>query len=167
MGYWSLLRSCNHFNISDLSEYDIYYYYCPKETKRKQMKTIQFGEHVTIDGYGGNYELLNNKETVSFLLSDLTEKLGMKMLSEPIVISAPGNLAKDPGGWSGIVIIAESHMSIHTFPKRCFVSADVYSCRNGLDVQKIVTYFTKTFELSDVETHFVKRGTKYPAENII
>lgn len=139
----------------------------PEEDKKRQTKTIQFGEHITIDGYGGNYELLNDREAVSSLLSDLTEKLGMKMLSKPMVVSAPGNWAKDPGGWSGVVIIAESHISVHTFPKRRFMSADVYSCRNGLDVQKIISYFTKTFKLSDVETHFIKRGTRYPAENII
>lgn len=137
------------------------------EGEKKATKTIQFGEHITIDGYGGNYELLNDKEVVSFLLSDLTDKLGMKMLSRPMVVSAPGNWAKDPGGWSGVVIIAESHVSVHTFPKRRFVSADVYSCKNGLDVDKIVAYFVKTFKLSDTEVHFIKRGTRYPAENIV
>ena len=135
--------------------------------KQKQIKTIQFGEHITIDGYGGDYELLNNKEVVLSVLADLPEKLGMKALSKPMVLSAPANWVKDPGGWSGFVIIAESHISIHTFPKRRFVSADVYSCRNGLDVQKIVAFFTKTFKLSDVENHFIKRGTRYPAENLI
>src|SRR3989339_734771 len=139
----------------------------PEVDRQKQVKTIQFGEHITIDGYGGDFDLLNSKEAVLFLLSDLTEKLGMKMLSKPMVVSAPGNWAKDPGGWSGVVIIAESHISIHTFPKRRFMSADVYSCRNGLDVQTIVNYFTKTFKLSEVETHFIKRGTSYPAENLI
>lgn len=137
------------------------------EKTKNQSKTIQFGEHIMIDGYGGDYKLLNNKEIISFVLSDLPKKLGMKMLSRPMVVSAPGNWAKDPGGWSGIVIIAESHISVHTFPKRRFMSADVYSCKNGLDVQKIIAYFTKTFKLSDVETHFIRRGTRYPAENLI
>ena len=136
-------------------------------SKKEQVKTIQFGEHIMIDGYGGDYELLNNKEIVSFVLSDLPKKLGMKTLSEPMVVSAPDNGMKDPGGWSGFVIIAESHISLHTFPKRRFVSADVYSCKNGTDVQKIVNYFTETFKLSDVETNFVKRGTRYPTENLI
>jgi S-adenosylmethionine decarboxylase len=139
----------------------------PEEDKKRQIKTIQFGEHITIDGYGGDYELLNNQEVVSFVLSDLPKKLGMKMLSKPVVVSAPDNGMKDPGGWSGFVIIAESHISVHTFPKRRFVSADVYSCKNGLDAQKIIAYFTETFKLSDVETNLIKRGTRYPAENLI
>src|SRR3990167_8298917 len=54
----------------------------PEGDQKKQIKTIQFGEHITIDGYEGDYELLNNKEMVSSLLSDLTEKLNMKMLSK-------------------------------------------------------------------------------------
>ena len=139
----------------------------PEGEKKREIKVIQFGEHITIDGYGGDYELLNNKETISSVLFGLPEKLSMKILSKPMVVSAPANWVKDPGGWSGCVIIAESHISIHTFPKRRFMSADVYSCRNGLDVQKIISYFTKTFKLSDVETHFIKRGTRYPAENLI
>ena len=134
---------------------------------KKQIKSIQFGEHVTIDGYGGEPELLNDQKIVSFVLSDLPKKLGMKTLSVPMVISAPDNGMKDPGGWSGFVIIAESHISIHTFPKRRFISADVYTCKNSVDVQKIITYFTETFKLSDVETNLIKRGTKYPVENLI
>lgn len=137
------------------------------EGEKSQLKTIQFGEHVTIDGYGGDYELLNNQEIVSFVLSDLPKKLGMKTLSAPMVVSAPDNGKKDPGGWSGFVIVAESHISIHTFPKRRFISADVYTCKSGTDVQKVTAYFTETFKLSDVETNFIKRGTRYPTENLI
>ncbi len=131
------------------------------------MATIQFGEHITIDGYGGDYELLNNEKLVSSVLSDLPKILGMHTLSTPMVLSAPDNGIKDPGGWSGFVIIAESHISLHTFPKRRFVSADVYTCKNGLDTEKIVSYFKETFKLSDVETNFIKRGTRYPLENLI
>ena len=133
----------------------------------QNIKTMQFGEHVTIDGYGGDYELLNNQEVISFALSDLPKKLGMMTLSVPMVLSARGNGEKDPGGWSGFVIIAESHIAIHTFPKRLFVSADIYTCQNNMDVKAIVDYFTKTFKLQDVETNFLKRGTRYPAENLV
>lgn len=130
-------------------------------------KTIQFGEHFTLDGYNGNKNLLDSKELVLNVLYELPEKLGMKILIKPSVVSAPDNGVKDSGGWSGFVIIAESHISIHTFPKRGFVSADVYSCINGMDTQIIIDFFTDTFKLTDVETNFIKRGTRYPLENLI
>lgn len=119
-----------------------------------------------IDGYGGDQELLNNKEIVALVIDELPTKLGMKKLAEPVIYSAPDNGIKDPGGWSGFVVIAESHIAVHTFPKRGFVSADIYTCRNGLEVDSITTYFKETFKLSDVEINFVKRGTRYPVENI-
>lgn len=130
------------------------------------METINFGEHMTIDGYGGDHDKLNDRELVLRSLSDLPAKLGMHTLADPVVYSAPDNGIKDPGGWSGFVVIAESHIAIHTFPARGFVSADVYTCRSGLDQEFITTYFKETFGLKDVETNFIFRGTKYPAENI-
>lgn len=127
---------------------------------------MQFGEHLTIDGYNGDENLLNSKETVFSILLELPKKLGMKILTEPLVVSAPDNGLKDPGGWTGFVIIAESHISIHTFPKRGFVSADIYTCKNGIDTQTIIDYFTNAFKLGDIETNFIKRGTRYPLENL-
>jgi S-adenosylmethionine decarboxylase len=125
-----------------------------------------FGEHLMIDGYGGNEELLDDKLAVMGCLTQLPEILTMNTLAAPEVYRAEPNHIKDPGGWSGFVVIAESHISVHTFPKRGFLSADVYTCKNGLDTDTIVRYFKQKFELQDVEVNFVKRGTRFPAHDI-
>ena len=119
-----------------------------------------------IDGYGGSYEKLNDQSFVLSCLQELPEKLGMKKLADPEVYFAEGNDKKDPGGWSGFVVIMESHISVHTFPARGFVSIDVYTCQNNIDRDRIVGYFSDKFDLSDTEVNFVIRGTKYPAENV-
>jgi S-adenosylmethionine decarboxylase len=125
-----------------------------------------FGEHVTLDGYNGSFELLNNKDVVEKALGDLPLELGMSILGGPVVYFAEGNDTKDPGGWSGFVVIEESHISIHTFPARGFISADVYTCQNGLDQPKIVNFFRERFDIKDEEINFIKRGTRYPNENL-
>jgi len=127
---------------------------------------LHFGEHLTIDGYGGDYELLNDEKNCLSTILELPNLLGMHALSQPVLVSAPDNQLKDPGGWSGFVIIAESHIAFHSFPKRGFVSADIYTCQNGLDTEKIVAYFKEKFALQEVETNFIKRGLLYPAQNI-
>lgn len=127
---------------------------------------MHFGEHVTVDGYSGDESLLNNESVVTSCLNDLPGLLGMKKLSTPVVYFAKGNDTKDPGGWTGMVVIEESHISIHTFPKRGFVSADVYTCKNGMDGEYIIQYFKEKFGLKDVESNFLKRGTRYPSGNI-
>lgn len=130
--------------------------------------TVHFGEHITVDGYGGDHDRLNDEDAVYSCLVGLCDALRMRPLCKPHVQihSAPDNHIKDPGGWSGVLLIAESHISIHTFPKRRFLSADVYTCQNGIDVNFVVDYFKKKFKLKDVEMHFIKRGTRYPTKNI-
>ena len=119
-----------------------------------------------IDGYGGLFEFLNDKERVLTILRKLPEKLGMKILQEPQIVYFPGNDAKDPGGWTGVTLIAESHISIHTFAKRGFLTADIYSCKNGMNTELIIEYFKKTFALKEVEINFLKRGLHYPEKDI-
>ena len=121
-----------------------------------------FGEHMTIDGYFGDSDLLNDKENVRTAIDNLPDKLGMKKLSQTEVYFAKGNNIKDPGGWSAFVVIEESHISVHTFPSIGFVSIDVYTCRNGLDQWRIVDYFQQRFGLKEVEVNFIKRGLKFP-----
>ncbi len=125
-----------------------------------------FGEHLTIDGYGGDRELLNDKNLVLKILNELPKIFEMHLLADPLVVLAPDNGHKDPGSWSGFVIIAESHISIHTFPRRKFLSADIYSCKNEIDTKYIEKYFKEKFKPQDLETNFIKRGTRYPSENI-
>lgn len=121
-----------------------------------------FGEHITIDGYFGDNSLLNDRENVRASIDELPSELGMKKLSSPEVYFAKGNDIKDPGGWSGFVVIEESHISVHTFPAVGFVSIDVYTCRNGLDQSRVIRYFERRFDLKDVEVNFIKRGLKFP-----
>ena len=127
---------------------------------------MHFGEHLTIDGYRGHKSKLNDERLVLQCLRELPGKLGMTILEEPHVYFAPGNDSKDPGGWTGFVIISESHISIHTFPLRGFVSIDVYTCKNGMDTEFILKYFKKQFSLKDIEKNFIKRGIRYPKKNL-
>jgi S-adenosylmethionine decarboxylase len=125
-----------------------------------------FGVHLTLDGYGGAQHLLADADRVQACLSELPERLGMHKLAEPMLVELDHHSDKDPGGVSGFVIIAESHISIHTFPLRGFVSADVYTCQNTLDTEQICQYFAEAFDLQDLEINLVRRGTRYPQHNI-
>lgn len=120
-----------------------------------------------IDGYNGSSEILNDKDAVLGCLEQLPELLKMQKLSTPQIYFVPDTNGKDPGGWSGFVVIVESHISIHTFPARKFVSIDVYTCRDGLNNEFVVNYFKEKFKLQDVEVNFIKRGTKYPKYNLV
>lgn len=126
-----------------------------------------FGEHITIDGYGGDPVKLDDQDVVASVLVELCARLRMHALAAPIVLHAPDNDLKDPGGWSGFLVIAESHIALHTFPRRRFLSADVYSCRNGMAVQEVISFLKAAFDLEEIETNFIRRGLRYPAFNLV
>lgn len=136
----------------------------PASTTRKALKPAawtSFGTHLTLDGYLGNRALLDSMERVFAVLDQLPEALGMHKIITPYVIRCAGNDKKDPGGISGFVMIAESHISIHTFPGRRFVSIDVYTCQDDLDVDKALAAFKKAFRLGEIETQVIKRGQRF------
>ena len=128
---------------------------------------MHFGEHVMVDGYDGSPALLDDKKLVRGSLDELCELMKMYQLGKPQVYRAPDNHMKDPGGWSGFVVIAESHIAIHTFPRRRFVTADIYSCKSGIDAKFFANFLRKKFKLEDIEMQYHKRGLKYPERNIV
>jgi S-adenosylmethionine decarboxylase len=134
---------------------------------KNKKEVCNFGLHLMIDGYGGNPEKLNDRKLVTKCLDELPGKTKMNKISKPLVKSFDGNDIKDPGGHSGFVMIAESHISIHTFPKKKFVSIDVYTCNDEMDKDFMIGYFKEKFELEDMEVNFVRRGTRYPIKNMV
>ena len=126
-----------------------------------------FGTHLMIDGYGGDPIKLNDYNIVFTSLDKLPELVGMKKMGETIVLQAPPVSEKDGGGYSGFVMINTSHISCHTFPKRRFVSIDVYTCHESLDCEYVKKYFKDAFDLQDLEINYVKRGTRYPVADLL
>ena len=122
-----------------------------------------FGEHLMIDVYGADKAALWDKELVTKSLTELCNLLGVLALSEPLVTFTPDGELKVPGGVTGIIVLAESHISIHTFPARRFLSADIYSCRHNMDQEAVTTFFKNKFKSDDVDVTFVHRGTRYPS----
>jgi S-adenosylmethionine decarboxylase len=136
------------------------------KSKKNVSGTIPFGLHVMIDAYNCDQKPLGNKKIVYSLLNNLPKEIGMRKLMKPYVLSAEANDNKDPGGLSGFVMIQESHISIHTFVKRRFLTADVYSCKE-FDTKKVVNYFKKIFKTKNVESIVEVRGKKYPDKNLV
>ena len=124
--------------------------------------TGRFGWHLALDGYGGEPGRLGDPEVVRAWLDELPDALGMSKLIEPCLIEVGARNQKDPGGVTGFVLVAQSHLSLHTFPRRGFVSADVFTCQDHLDHERIRQSLIATFKLGNVESNLIARGTRYP-----
>lgn len=138
-----------------------------KQTPTGDGSTCTFGVHLTLDGYGGDPAKLNDPELVRKSLDELPNIMGMEKMTEPVVKYAEPRNMKDSGGYSGFVMIVESHISVHTFPGKKFVSIDAYTCKDEMNKDLVVNYFRKMFDLKDTEVQFFKRGLKFPKQDLV
>jgi len=115
-----------------------------------------FGKHLMLDMYGVAKNKLVKMENVFWLLKDLPDRIGMKSLITPYVVEArPEN--KLEWGISGFVMIYESHISVHTWPYKSYVSMDVYSCKD-FDEKQLLVFLKKFWQPKRVEVQTILRG---------
>ncbi len=115
--------------------------------------------HLVIDGYGGDVEKMWDQQLVLDFLDQFPSKLAMTPISEPQVLKYLGDKLED-AGVSGFVIIAESHISIHTFPYRQYVNIDIFSCKS-FDHERALAEAKQLFDLTDVKTWLLDRGLEW------
>jgi len=120
----------------------------------------EFGQHLTIDASSCNKRKLTDQSLVYDILNNLPKELGMHKMTLPHVVKW-----LDPGstipGISGFVMIAESHISIHTFPEKDYVFIDVFSCK-GLDVDNAVKLLVRSFGAKKHTKNIINRGMDFP-----
>lgn len=125
-----------------------------EETKREF-----FGPHLMLDLRQCNEDKLKDYNLIFEILHDLPEKIGMTKITQPYVFPYSGIVPLDKG-ITGTVIIAESHISIHTFQERDYCFVDVFSCKD-FDVDFAADYIINAFESRDYDKHVVHRGRDF------
>ncbi|MDD5398551.1 MAG: S-adenosylmethionine decarboxylase [Dehalococcoidia bacterium] len=111
--------------------------------------------HLIIDGFGKNKTILQDESFIHDLLNAYPGKIGMTKISDPIVFRYSGAKPED-WGVSGLVFIAESHISLHTFVERAFINIDVFSCKD-FDAERIIRDMRDKFELTRMRSCLVRR----------
>jgi len=113
--------------------------------------------HLIIDGYGSNSDILQSEEFIYQLLDEYPAEIGMTKIAPPYVLRYVGAKPEE-WGISGFVLIAESHISIHTFVERCYVNIDVFSCKR-FDADQVIRDLSDRLQLTEVKTRLLERDT--------
>ena len=80
--------------------------------------------------------------------------------------AAPGANPREPVGITGVVLLAESHLAVHTWPEIAAVTLDVYVCNLGTDntsrAHALLATLIDAFAPGRVERHTLERGRTTP-----
>ena len=115
--------------------------------------------HLIIDGFRANPTLLEDEELIYRLLDDYPSQIEMTKVAPPYVFRYVGSKPED-WGISGFVLIAESHISIHTFPEKRYINIDVFSCKE-FDSEQVTRDFQARFEIAEAKCYLLNRGLEY------
>jgi S-adenosylmethionine decarboxylase len=133
-----------------------------EEDGELQSPALGYGMHLTLDGYECNPANLANLDLIYEFLDHCPDLIKMTKIMPPYTFKYHAPVPED-WGISGFVLIAESHISIHTYPDRAYLSLDIFSCKD-FDHQKAVAYITELFGIGRHELNLLNRGLEFPRE---
>jgi len=119
-----------------------------------------FGPHITIDLKGCPKEILADYELHFNFLKILPEVIGMTPITQPYVFPYSGLVPEDKG-ITGILIIAESHLSVHSFEEKGYCFIDIFSCK-PFDFELAIQKTLEIFKPTSHEINVVQRGKDFP-----
>lgn len=108
------------------------------------------GKHIIMDASGCNPELLNDLDYLRSLLVEAAKKANATVLNVAFHHFTPQ-------GVSGVVVISESHLSIHTWPEYGYAALDFYTC-GDIDPKVACEYVAEHLNAKYVQTTEVSRG---------
>ncbi|MBB6633890.1 adenosylmethionine decarboxylase [Cohnella thailandensis] len=115
------------------------------------MEYSTFGRHVAVDTWGVDFDLLNDAEVLQSHMVEAAEACGATVLSVQ---------AKqfEPQGATVLVMLSESHLSIHTYPERGFAAIDCYTCGETVDPQLAIDYLVSVLKPTSAHAKKLVRG---------
>ena len=124
-------------------------------------QTYGYGPHLMLDLNDCNPTILDDLDACFKLLNELPEMIGMTKITQPYVFRYSGLIPEDEG-ITGVTVVAESHISLHTYPKKSFVFVDLFSCK-PFDVERATDHIVQFFESNSPVVNLQKRGVAFPA----
>lgn len=110
------------------------------------------GRHLIAELYGCNASVLGDLETLRTTLLEAAEASGAKVLEEFFRKFSQG------GGVTGLLAIAESHFSIHTWPEYGYAAVDLFTCGDHVNPWKAYEVIRGRMKPSRADVKELRRG---------
>jgi len=109
------------------------------------------GNHLIIELYECHSEIINDAKSVEEKLVEAVKISGANVVQSVIH-------KFNPHGISGVVVIEESHFSVHTWPEYGYCALDIFTCGDEIDCYSALQYLKKEFQAKNLSVTEMKRG---------
>ena len=109
------------------------------------------GRQILVEFYDCNRDILSGEDIIREILLEGVRRSGATIVTDTFHTFSPH-------GVSGVVVIAESHVAIHTWPEHGYAAVDIFTCGDTIDPWTIQKYLEDNFEAGNVSSMEMKRG---------
>lgn len=109
------------------------------------------GLHILIEAYNCDTDSLSNPDEIRKAFHEAAELAGMTVVAECYKTF-------EPHGASGMTIVAESHLSVHSWPEFGYAAIDVFTCGADINLEAAIGRLQSHFQWSHFEQTEIKRG---------
>jgi S-adenosylmethionine decarboxylase len=109
------------------------------------------GHHYIVEASGCDPEIIGSVEKIQQILVKAAEIAGAHVWSISVN-------RFPPSGVSGVIVISESHISIHTWPEYKYGALDFYTCGSSVEPEKAVLYAVEAFGATTSHVTEITRG---------
>ncbi len=109
------------------------------------------GRHILAEYYGCDIKILNDVELIEHYMREAVLKSGATIIDSTFH-------RFNPHGVSGVVVIAESHMALHTWPEHGYAAVDFFTCGDRVDPWKALKYISNKLKSSKNSSREIMRG---------
>lgn len=126
------------------------------------------GLHLTADlrGCDAQQAAMHDADTLRALCLAQVAAAGLSAVNALFHPFARAEGQGTPGGVTGVVLLAESHLALHTWPELGAVTLDVYVCNLGGDntaaAEALMQSLVHAFAPTQIERHRLERGHPHP-----
>jgi S-adenosylmethionine decarboxylase len=122
--------------------------------------SLQLGEHLICDLSGCNRELLMDSDRAYALFSNAVRESGLTVLDE-------GYYKFSPYGFTGFLLLSESHASLHAWPEHGYCAIDIFTCNLTLDLTKLIERLKTDFGAESYHLGQIKRHAQIGADESV
>ncbi len=105
-----------------------------------------------VDAWGIEFDKINNLDFLKHHMEHAATVIGATILSV-------SGWSFNPYGATVMVVLSESHLSIHTYPEKEFAAIDGYTCGEEIDPKMAMDYLLNIFQPKHVFTKKIIRGS--------
>jgi len=112
---------------------------------------VNLGRHLLAEFYDCNSNILNNVQLIEDAMTDAAVACGATVVEKKFHLFSPF-------GVSGVVIIAESHLAIHTWPEYGYAAVDLFTCGTSCDPKVAYDHLQEKLGANSAFYSELKRG---------